>query len=356
MDLDTEFASDFSMRNYHSLRSDLYAEQPGTKNWTLLIDAFKRRMDERFLRPVAELASYDDMDPLPMRPGFAILALDCLLIDTLQSFREGRVGTGDSSPAHSFKAFLRNAPDFGDFGPSDRSEFFSYVRNGLLHNGEAREDWKIRIDTSTLLTKDKVTKSRTINRQLFHAGVLKEFQRFNQELGGSDPAVRVRFLRRTDAICAWPIVPLRHMYFAYGSNLLNEEILKDAPEAEPFCLAYIPRLRLVFNKHSTERGSDAANVLDDSTATVWGYVYRLSDEGRKGLREREAGYTERSVDAVLLAKDETPSVVKAFTFVAKQACQVACGAAPSYLDVVVAGALQRGLPEDYVSWLRAQLN
>jgi hypothetical protein len=87
-----------------------------------------------------------------MVPGFAILSLDCLLIDTIQSFREGRFSTGEVSPPVLFKSFLKN-PKFSDFNGRDREEFFHYVRNALPHNGETRKDWKIRFDTAGILEK-----------------------------------------------------------------------------------------------------------------------------------------------------------------------------------------------------------
>lgn len=153
MEPTTELASDFTVADYTALRPRLSDAEPNTGAWCTVIDAMRRRIQERFLTPVQELARFDDQDPLPYRPGFAILALDCLLIDTIQSFREGRVSTGDVSPANSFKTFL-SAPRFSDFTNKDRSEFFQYVRNAIFHNGETRKDWKIRISTGRMLERD----------------------------------------------------------------------------------------------------------------------------------------------------------------------------------------------------------
>src|SRR5437867_2972694 len=49
----------------------------------------RRRVCERFLQPIRELERFDKRESSPFRQGFAIAALDCLLIDTIQSFREG---------------------------------------------------------------------------------------------------------------------------------------------------------------------------------------------------------------------------------------------------------------------------
>jgi len=206
-DNETEIASDFTIGDYHRIRESLEVTNPRTSEWLQVQAAFKRRIEERFLSPIHELERFDKFEELPMRPGFAILALDCLLIDTIQSFREGRVLTLERGPSASFRDFLR-APAFHQFTSSDRSDFVGYVRNGLLHNGETRDDWKVRIDTSKLLTKDTVSKTRTINRRLFHAAVLLEYRKLARSIIDGPAEVRIRFLRRMDAICDWPVKPL----------------------------------------------------------------------------------------------------------------------------------------------------
>ena len=57
-----------------------------------------------------------------------------------------------------------------------QGEFFQYVRNAILHNGETRKDWKIRIDTERMLERDPITNTRTINRRHLHAAIEAEFR------------------------------------------------------------------------------------------------------------------------------------------------------------------------------------
>lgn len=131
VDPDTEIASNFTVGRYWELRPLLDPIGADGAEWAEVLAAFRRRIRERFLKPIGELARHDTLDDPPTRPGFAILALDCLLIDAIQAFREGRARTNDVSPARSFKDFLR-APRFVSFNSRDRDEFFHYVRNGLL--------------------------------------------------------------------------------------------------------------------------------------------------------------------------------------------------------------------------------
>jgi gamma-glutamylcyclotransferase len=355
MDPSTELASDFTVARYHELREPLTATPPNDDAWREVISAVQRRIEERFLVPVKELARFDDADELPYRPGFAILALDCLLIDTIQSFREGRVTTGDVSPAHSFKTFL-SSPRFSDFTSNDRGEFFQYVRNGILHNGETRKDWKIRIDTERMLERDPITKTRTINRQHFHAAIREEFEDLIALLRSRNAAAREVLLRRLDAMAGLPIDALRNYYFAYGSNLNDGECRRTAPNAKGYGVAFLPGHRLAFTKHSINRQGDAATINEDPNSIVWGYVYRVTDNDREALRKREGGYEEAEVTVYLTppTPGDDPTLLHAFTFVALSACPRHCGPPRAYLDLITAGAEERQLPDEYQQALRSR--
>jgi len=349
MDPTTELASNFSVARYHELRPSLTGAEPSAVAWQEVLDAMHRRIRERFLVPMRELARFDRHDELPYRPGFAILALDCLLIDTIQSFREGRVSTGEVSPAQSFKTFL-SSPRFSDFKKSDRGEFFQYVRNAILHNGETRKDWKARIDTKRMLERDPNTGTRIINRRLFHAAVVREFRQLFATLKKRDSQTRQQFLRRMDAMGGFPVEQLKNIYFAYGSNLQDAECHRTAPDAQPYGVACLPACRLVFTKHSTTRGGDAASITTDRTSVVWGFVYRVHDKDREQLRKREKGYKEIKEITVYLrppTPQDDPTPVRAFTFIAPRKCPKHCGPSRDYLKIIINGSKERDLPREY---------
>ncbi|MGB6194056.1 MAG: gamma-glutamylcyclotransferase family protein [Terracidiphilus sp.] len=351
MDPTTELASDFTVGCYEKLRQRLTVTPPDDDAWRKVVCAMQRRIEERFLRPIQELARFDDEDVLPFRPGFAILALDCLLIDTIQSFREGRAETGEVSPAVSFKAFLKS-PRFANFKSKDRGDFFGYVRNAILHNGETRKDWKIRIDTKLMLERNPSTGTRTINRQQFHAAVSEEFRDLVTLLLSGDAPARESLLRRLDSMAGFPIDELRNFYFAYGSNLADGECRGTARDAEGYGVAFLPAHRLVFTKHSTTRGGDAATIIDDPNRMVWGYVYRMTDRDRDAIKLREGGYEEVTKTVYLgspSGADFTP--IEAFTFAAKVECPKKCGPSAAYLDIVIRGAQERSLPDEYLGFL-----
>jgi len=349
MDPKTKIASRFTVEAYHSLRPHLDPTIPGSPAWDIVIQAFKRRLLERFFRPIEALQCTSGNSRI--RAGFSILALDCLLIDTLQSFREGRT-TGRAETKASFESFLRSAP-FADFNEDDRVRFYFDVRNGLLHAGETVDEWKVNKDQATLLNEDQATRTRAIiDPDKFHAGVESEFERLLSDLRDGPAAVREHFTRRMDTICGWPL-----LYFAYGSNLLPSEIQKKTVNVHERGNAFISGYRLAFSKHSEKWRGDAASIIrtykkDDQ---VWGAVYGVDFEGRKTLMESEDGYREQMVNALLQNTDGSPGpLVRAFTFSGKTTChRVGCAPSLEYVDVILRGAKQKKLPERYVQVLRS---
>ncbi|HVS50853.1 MAG TPA: gamma-glutamylcyclotransferase family protein [Opitutaceae bacterium] len=352
IDPNTELASHFTVERYRELKPSLATEDSAA--WTEVIEAVRRRIDERYVAPVSELEQHDDKprDERPTRAGFAIVALDCLLIDTIQSFREGRSETAEKSPARSFEEFL-NTPRFSDFNNRDRGNFFQNVRNALLHNGETRSDWKIRIGIDRMLKREGTT--RLLNRKFFHAAVLEEWKTFCDAVAANDLPARAALIRRLDAM-AGIVAPAQH-YFAYGSNMLAAECAKDAKGAQPRCRAFLPRHRMVFTKHSTSRNGDAASLVRDDTSVVWGYVYRVSSEDIESLKNREIGYELRPV-VVFEEQSDFPrsSPIQAVTFIGVEQCPKKCGPPISYLELIIAGAQERELPDSYQTHLTAMLH
>ena len=351
IDLTTELASGFTVGRYHDVRPSLLVNDAAA--WKEVIAAIVRRIEERYLAPIRDLERHDD-EPLRQRPtraGFAIVALDCLLIDTIQSFREGRSETAEISSSRSFEEFL-SAPAFSDFSNKDRGSFFQNVRNALLHNGETRSNWKIRISTTGIVTREGST--RLLNRKLFHAAVLAEWKAFCDLAVLGDSPTREMIRRRVDALSG--VGPEWQYYFAYGSNLVAAECTRDAKQAVPRGRAFLPRHRVVFTKHSTTRNGDAASLIKDDGSVAWGYVYRVTRADFESLQKREVGY---ELMRVTVFEDLSPfpkaTPIPAVTFVAAEQCSKKCGPPADYLELVIKGARERSLPEFYLAALSEML-
>lgn len=96
------------------------------------------RISERFIEPIDFLIETDEAKlPTERRFGFAILALDCLLVETLGAFIDGLEDTrGKSEP--TFCRFLMKRPRFASVFTSETlaKQFYIEFRCGILHQAE----------------------------------------------------------------------------------------------------------------------------------------------------------------------------------------------------------------------------
>jgi hypothetical protein len=92
------------------------------------------RFSERYLDPVLEG---------PARHGFTILAVSCLMIEALESFRNGWKKTSfPGGGATAFRGFFDAHEEFKDLRPV-ADEFYEHVRCGILHQAETTGNWMV---------------------------------------------------------------------------------------------------------------------------------------------------------------------------------------------------------------------
>lgn len=90
------------------------------------------RFDERYFQPIENSQS---------KHGFAILAVACLVIETLESFYQGRADTKKSS-AQMFRDFLARDTELKVLAGGN-DWFYKNIRCGILHQSESRGGWRV---------------------------------------------------------------------------------------------------------------------------------------------------------------------------------------------------------------------
>lgn len=122
----TELASGFTVRDYESARN--------ARDRDAIAEAIRSRFTERYIGPISSDASG--------KHGFATMALSCLMIETLESFRQGWETSNRQSKA-AFCLFFDAAEPFKDFRGHVQA-FYTHVRCGILHQAETTGGWRIR--------------------------------------------------------------------------------------------------------------------------------------------------------------------------------------------------------------------
>jgi hypothetical protein len=217
-----ELCAGFTSQQWQTeLRPHLDADNPTM--WERAIGVFERRTKERFFRCIDELLKADEArtENEIIRPGFSVMALCCLLVETLQSFYEGgrNTNTGvvaghctypagrcakEPSTARAFKDFLKKSRYFKeDFRNSKIcGDFANDVRNALLHEAETRGGWLITRTVPAERILLHIKNGYRLNRTNFYQALHKEFDNYLAELrDASQNARRENFLKKMDSIC-----------------------------------------------------------------------------------------------------------------------------------------------------------
>jgi hypothetical protein len=118
-----------------------------------IVDFVKQRLTERYVLPMRVEKE--------KKNGFTIMAISCLMIESLESFYQGWPDSNRRSQLAFCNFFDRNTNFTFIRGHSD--EFYKCVRCGILHQGETAKGWHIRRKGKLF---DENTK--TINAKLFH--------------------------------------------------------------------------------------------------------------------------------------------------------------------------------------------
>ncbi len=114
-------------------------------DWETAISIFERRIRGRFTGAIEFLIADDEpRSPTNRRWGFAVLALDCLLLETLQAFRRGLTDTRSKSKELCVQ-FLTERTAFKPFftSPGIATRFYFEFRCGLAHNAQTFGDGRV---------------------------------------------------------------------------------------------------------------------------------------------------------------------------------------------------------------------
>jgi cation transport regulator ChaC len=140
------------------------------------------------------------------------------------------------------------------------------------------------------------------------------------------------------------------IYFAYGSNMLSRRLLERTPSAVFIGIGYLCGRKLVFDKDGYD-GSGKCDMERTSSQSdrVYGVLYRIDSDEKPLLDQAEGLGESYRQERVRVITDGGEREAMAYVAIRK---------APDllpynwYKSLVVAGAVEHGLPDDYVERLR----
>jgi len=136
------------------------------------------------------------------------------------------------------------------------------------------------------------------------------------------------------------------LYFAYGSNMPIARMTERIPNARPVKVARLRGFKMVFNKVSID-GSAKANLVPSDGVFTWGVLYQLHPDDFQVLDRYEGGY-----DRIEIAVEtQDGQTVTAWTYISDNITDD-MRAYGWYKELLVKGAEEHGLPQDYIEYLR----
>ena len=140
------------------------------------------------------------------------------------------------------------------------------------------------------------------------------------------------------------------LLFAYGSNLAASEMEAWCPEARFAGLARLPDHRLALNRRSIRWGGGAVDVVPAPGEEVWGGLYDVPDGTLDRLDAKEGeGWAYRRIAVPVEAEDGRRLEAEAYEVIHKEPQEVL--PTPEYAALLLRGARERELPEEYVARL-----
>lgn len=165
----------------------------GREDWDAGINIVEDRIKGRWLDTVDQLLN----DP---HSGFAILALDCIIMESLWGFMNGKaVPIGKEK--HVYQDIL-TGPHFG-WTSLQSEDFRRLVRNGIMHDAETRSRWLVKrtVPRVVIARKDK-NGDYELNRTKFHNALKATFKDWVAKLRKGDAELRGNMRKRMNEVIA----------------------------------------------------------------------------------------------------------------------------------------------------------
>jgi gamma-glutamylcyclotransferase len=143
------------------------------------------------------------------------------------------------------------------------------------------------------------------------------------------------------------------LLFAYGSNLAAAEMAAWCPEARFAGLARLPDHRLALNRRSIRWGGGVVDVVAADVEQVWGVLYDVDDAAVAALDRKEGAGIAYRLTPVGVEHRGEPRGAHTYTVITKE--PDAPPATPEYAELVLRGARERGLPEEWLAVLDSVL-
>jgi gamma-glutamylcyclotransferase len=145
----------------------------------------------------------------------------------------------------------------------------------------------------------------------------------------------------------------QELYFAYGSNLSSEQMLRRCPDSTPLDTAYLAGYELCFPFSSaTWGGKGVAGIQPHQDRNVYGVVYQMSEQSLMILDQYEGHpfkYCRKRLK--VLTSDNASTDVWIYIPMTDRSHDF-YHPSRRYIAAIIRGAMEHSLPSKYLNFLK----
>lgn len=217
-----KIASELTVEQWEKLvgtEKDITIDYRSNEKWDEAYIFFEQRINTRYLNPINAILNIKDNSG----EGFAVVNLQCSLIETIESFINGCISEYNiitrktewkneeiiifNSNKEIFKSFFENRIPIKELNIGG-GDFYNSVRCSLLHETQTKNNWKIKKAISHTESYEEKDGFKIIYRENFQEDLIKLLERYKDVIvnGGEfdgipDYELRENFISKFNHIC-----------------------------------------------------------------------------------------------------------------------------------------------------------
>lgn len=143
-------------------------------------------------------------------------------------------------------------------------------------------------------------------------------------------------------------------YFAYASNMSSKRLRQSCPEAKLKGIGKLEHNQFVFMGYKEEWAGAVANAVPKQGECIWGVIWELKSEDLKklgGTESKSGDQYEHVTEVCDIIIDQSELLTCTYFRRDSPNCQVG-PPSPQYLQLILEGAIEHQLNDEYVDKLR----
>ncbi len=163
-----------------------------SEDWNIAIGLFEQRFEERYFKSIEKMLEE------PEKNGFAIMALNCLLVDTFYQFENGLDEANNNQRCYTrfLRTYMREI--ISSSGMAER--FYKDIRCGILHSAQTKNGSRLTVEGTATVEFMNEQGSIRVDVVKFSNELKKYFQEYTMRLKNGDERTRLRFVTKMNFI------------------------------------------------------------------------------------------------------------------------------------------------------------